>query len=663
MTYRRWLFLMLAIALLAGLYATYARTRIEAQSRRVELVMDYPDFISLARSYNYNPSVFLHELQLAGLTSVAVPEELGSNLNVGSNAVAYSGQQLTNAARLAPLADPQLAAIVRGGVAADAVYVIVYDRATYARYMRQLPLRFKKKSINVLRGDKPPYLIALKTTPDFFGTVGLGIPDEQAAIVKRAGLLLVPRLQNDQRFGAAQIDTILADAVHKRRASTVIFFGLRNEVLGYPKAVDATAAAIKRLHLNFGTIETYDKIQTQKGNDELANLVIEDTTRVQAISKPELDKLGPDGPTQIVARYLLGVRERNVRVVYLRPWSRPWGTRSILATNVELVRELADGIAKSKDKLGRATPIPGFRFNKIVLALAALAVPAIFLLILESFGIADRRIAIGAFAATLLLYGAGIALHRPTLALKVIALSGGILFPTAGVLALAPLFRASGIASLGTALIAGVRALGLSLLVTLGGAIVVIALVSTPFTMEEIDRFSGVKAVLFVPPLIVLVLYFFTTKFGAKIADTRAAFASPVRVAQIVAFVVLAGGAYVLLARSGNQSDITPTALELSLRAHLTTLLSVRPRFKEFGFGFPLLALLPALALVDKRRFGWLIALAAGLGLADVVDTFSHLHTSLTISLARLVIGAVLGALIGAVLTVLYRAVRRSVAA
>jgi hypothetical protein len=663
MTYRRLLFIVLGIALLAGLYATYKRTRIEAQSRRVEIVMDYADFITLARSYDYNPSIFLNELRKVGLTSVAVQEELGSQLNVGSNAVAYSGQQLTNQARLAPLGDPRLAAIVKRGVAADSMYLIVYNAATYARYMRQLPMRFERKSLQVLRGDRAPYLIAIKTTPDFFGTVGLGIPDEEAALVKRAGLLLVPRLQDDERFGPAQIDAIMNDAVHKRRSSTVIFFGLRNEVLGYPNAIPATAAAIKRLHLNFGTIETYDPSQTQKGNDDLARLVIEDTARVQAISRPELDKLGPDGPSQVVARYLLGVRERNVRVVYLRPWSRPWGTRSIFQSNIELVRELGNGITQNKDRLGRATPIPGFRFNRIVLALTSLAVPALVLLILESFGIVDRRLAIGFFVATLLFYAAGSIVHHAAFALKMIALAGAIAFPTAAMLAIAPLFTTSGIARFGPAAIAGARTLGIALFVTLGGAIVVIALVSTPFTMEEIDRFTGVKAVLFTPPVIVLALYFFTSKFGAKIDDPRTAFGSPVRVVQIVAFAILAGGAFVLLARSGNQSDIAPSNLELSLRAHLTTLLSVRPRFKEFGFGFPLLALLPALALVDKRRFGWFVALGGAVGLADVVDTFSHLHTSLTISLARLAIGAILGGIIGFVVVLVYRAIRRTVAA
>ena len=56
---------------------------------------------------------------------------------------------------------------------------------------------------------------------------------------------------------------------------------------------------------------------------------------------------------------------------------------------------------------------------------------------------------------------------------------------------------------------------------------------------------------------------------------------------------ILLGAAYVYIARSGNQSDITPSAFELSLRSNLTALLGVRPRFKEFLIGWPLVDAAP----------------------------------------------------------------------
>ena len=176
--------------------------------------------------------------------------------------------------------------------------------------------------------------------------------------------------------------------------------------------------------------------------------------------------------------------------------------------------------------------------------------------------------------------------------------------------------------------------------------------------MVEVDRFAGVKLLLLLPPLVALALYLLTPLWGARVADPAAAAAAPVRLYGLVLGLAIVGGAYVLQARSGNQSEIVPSSFELAVRSHLTSILSVRPRFKEFLIGFPALMLVPALVAADRRRIGWLLVLAIGMGLGDVIDTFSHLHTPLAISLLRIVNGAVLGAVAGSLAIALYRRVR-----
>ena len=77
MTYRRLLLAVLAVGLLACLYVAVRRERHEHRANRVEIVMDDQDFQSLARSYAYDQRAFLIALRQAGLTSLAVQEELG----------------------------------------------------------------------------------------------------------------------------------------------------------------------------------------------------------------------------------------------------------------------------------------------------------------------------------------------------------------------------------------------------------------------------------------------------------------------------------------------------------------------------------------------------------------------------------------------------------
>jgi hypothetical protein len=346
-----------------------------------------------------------------------------------------------------------------------------------------------------------------------------------------------------------------------------------------------------------------------------------------------------------------------VRAIYLRPFAHQWNGRSIEATNVQLVREIADGIRAAHLRVGTATPFQRFLSSVPLTALASLAVPAIVLLLLAEFGIGGTPWLVAFVVVDLLLVLGGFAVHHDMAARKVLALIGGIAFPVAGFAAIAPVFRAPRAATTGAAILDGVRVLAIALVVTLGGALIVVGLLSTPLTMLEVDRFTGVKLVLAVPPVVALLLYLFTPRWGARVPPGKI-FGAPITLVQVIAAFVILGAGYVLVARSGNQSDIAPSSFELALRSHLTTLLQVRPRTKEFLIGWPALMLAPALLSIDRARWGWLFALAIGVGLADVVDTFSHLHTALGASLERVVNGAVIGAIVGAIVVALYRRFR-----
>jgi hypothetical protein len=650
-TYRRLLLAVLALGLLACLYVGVRRERHEHRANRVEIVMDDADFQSLARSYAYEQHAFLIELRRAGLTSLAVQEELGGQISTSPSAALYAGPALLDQAKLTGFHDPVFARLAVHGIRSDEVYLVAYDRDTAARYTQQLSLKFSPRAVRVLRRADPT-VFAIRTQADYFSSIGLGLPGERVALARAMALKLVPRLQNDERFKAPEIGLALAEAVRGHDAHTVIFFGLRNQVLGFPDGIDAAAAAMRADNVDFGTVETYDVKQNQAGSETLAKDLPDRTVRVQAISKTEQDKLRPE---EIIQRYDLGVRERNVRVVYLRPFAHQWAGRSIEATNVEIVRRIAANVHAAGLRVGTASPFERFVTRPWEIVLASLAVPAVLLLLLAEFGIGDRRWLIAFLAADVLLVLAGFAVHHDMAARKLLALAGAIAFPVAGFAAIAPAFTAPRAPSTGAAILDGIRALVIATLVTLCGALVVIGLLSTPLTMLEVDRFSGVKLVLAAPPVLCLLLYLFTRRWGSQLTVKQLA-ASPVTVLALVLGAVLLAVGYLVLTRSGNQSDIAPSSLELALRSHLTTLLQVRPRFKEFVVGFPALMLAAALMPGHRARWGWLLALAIGVGLGDVVDTFSHLHTALAVSLLRLANGAILGIIIGAVAIAVYRA-------
>jgi hypothetical protein len=650
----RYVAVVLLVALIASLAVAAFRLRTESRARRVELAMDYTDLDALARSYDYNTPGFLVALRRAGLTSLAVTEELGSNVGLNGKAQATTGAAILNGAQLAPLRDPLLARLAATRkIDAGAVYLLVTDPATYQRYRAQLVLHFAPRSVRVLRATRP-WLIEVRTQADYFNSLGLGIPTDEIELAHRLALLVVPRFENDERFSAPQIDAIFDNVLrYDPKVSTIIFFGLNNEVVGYPDHLQDTADAFKRHAFNFGSIETYDASQVQKGNDTLARLIPGRTVRVQAIAKTELDKLKLDA---VIARYVLGVRERNVRVVYLRPWPHRDGDLSIEATNVEMVKTIAGQLKAAGFRLGRATPIPEYHGNnRVLVGLAALAVPSILLLLLDFFGWYGRRTAVIAYVATIALYLGGLALHHDALARSILALIGALLFATAALVVLVGAWREAPAQQTGAQI---VRSVGWTLAATgvaLLGALVVVGILSSPLTMEEIERFRGVRLVLALPPLIALVLYLFDRRFGSGVERPRDVFMSPVLAYQLLGGIAIVAAGVLLIMRSGNDSDISPSPLEMATRHLLTTTLSVRPRFKEFLIGFPCMMVMPAILVAHRRALGWLLALGIGVGVGDIIDTFSHLHTPLEISILRIVNGFIVGAIVGMIVIWTYR--------
>jgi hypothetical protein len=651
----RYAAIILLVALLASFAVAVFRIGVESRARRVEIAMDYQDFDALARAYNYNPAAFLVALRRAGLTSLAETEELGTNVGDDGKAYATTGAALLNQARISPIRDAVLDALVRTHrIDSGAVYLLVSDPYTYQRYRTQLPLHFMPKSIRILRTTRP-WLIEVHTQIDYFNTTALGIPTDQLLLARRLGLLLVPRFQNDERFQAPQIDASIDDVLrYDPKVSTIIFFGLRNQVFGYPDHLPDAAAVLKQHKtINFGAIETYDDSQIQKGSETLARLIPGRTVRVQAIAKTELDKIKLD---DVIARYTLGVRERNVRVVYLRAWDHQDGNLSIEATNVEMVKGIADAIKSEGFQLGRATPIPQYHGNnRLLVGVAALAVPSIFVLLLGFFGWYRPWLAATAYALTILLYGAAVAVHHDMFVRSVLALVGAILFETAAFLALIPAFNEAPAARPADQLLRSIGWMLAATGVALLGALVVVGLMSSPLAMEEIERFRGVKLVLALPPLIALLLYLCDKRYASGIERPQDVLASPVRAYQLLVGIVIVAAGALLLMRSGNESDVSPSQAELLVRHVLTHVLSVRPRFKEFLIGFPSMMLVAALLPAHRRLVGWLLALGIGVGIGDVVDTFSHLHTPLEISLLRIFNGLVIGAIVGAVAIWIYR--------
>ncbi len=339
-------------------------------------------------------------------------------------------------------------------------------------------------------------------------------------------------------------------------------------------------------------------------------------------------------PADIVDKYMLAVSERNVRLLYLRPW-----TTTELGDPIEnteaMVRGLTGALAAEGYRAGPLTTLDtAFETNRVLRTLAALGVVAglvlLALVVPAPWGwlAAAGVLALGVLAAGLD-WGA-------------LALAAALVFPVLGLL----LWQR--------------RVLDLlpATLVSLAGAALLVAVGSERATVLAIQPFAGVGATLVVPPA----LFFAACALRRRPLKhwVRESWDASVKVWHVaIAAVALAAIALVLL-RRGNDPVIGVSQLELSFRALLGEYFA-RPRFKEL-IGHPMAVLGLGMA-AWPAWLRWLLLTGGVVAQASVLNSFSHFHTPVLVSLERTVVALAIGLVVGLVALVVARWLTRGLSA
>ena len=383
-----------------------------------------------------------------------------------------------------------------------------------------------------------------------------------------------------------------------KEADAVVFLGL--EALGYPYRLgEAKALVPVPVALIEGTPQAGLGAFRDQGILRLFSLRYEWLLTLK--------------PEEAAEKYGLAARERSHQILYLRPYPYPEDTARLLKRLQEELK--ASGLPLGAPSPRALAPSP-LRYAAWVGVLAGLGLLAL-----------------------------GLPVYGPLVAFLLLLFALGYAGSQAGPLLAALVFPVLGFLGPRNGLWMWARSLGYALL----GAVFLSALGSTEEALSGLAPFKGVYLTLLVPPL--LVAYSFLEK-DFKEALTRL-FLNPVRLGEVALGGLALGLLLLALLRRGNDAPIVPE-LELKLRALLQDVM-VRPRFKEvFGHAlFPLALLLPWPRWVQNG-----LLFLASLGIASILNTFSHYHTPLPISFFRVLNGALLGLSLGLVGVILVRRLR-----
>ena len=589
--------LLLALSLPAAGALVLERALTEERSRTVAIVMDELALAEQAALLGRSPLELAVHYQSLGLAGIAVYEETIETLARTGAVVALLGREARAAALLSgqPLPDvPGDATLVSEVIPGAAAALLAKNRP------HATEIEFGGRTWWWWPGE------SLRTRP-------AGPDAARVAAWAAAGFDVAYRPRNFPNVQGVGSD-------FPAEARYLIHAGL--QVVGHPHALDDTVAASQ------DRLTALIEGTPQDGLRDLARQV--PTVRLLSFNQDYQNlRLRPD---ELVEKYLLAANEREVRLLYLRPYTEEQ-LGDMLANTEALVSGLRAALEREGFAVARlAPPDAGYAPAAWLRAAAAVGVLAGLALLVTALPPGW-----GALAAAGVV---GVALLAAGPAWAALALIAALVFPVLG-FALLPwrwwaLPAATGISLVGAGLLAAVG--------------------SDRASMLALEPFAGVGATLVVPPALLVAVILLRQRPAA--AWVRALWTHPPRLGEIAVGLAVVAALGLVVIRRGNFPLIGASEIELALRSALNEWF-VRPRFKEL-LGHPL----ALLALLQVRWPWWArggLLVAGVVAQASVLNSFSHYHTPLFVSLQRSVIALALGIVVGLALVAVVRLAERTI--
>ncbi len=691
--------ILVIVATIVSLGAVLMRWSYENANVQAQLTVDYDDTRGLADAFQVSQTELLTQLKNRGVTSVGLYQQtLGSLRNSGRLTITPREE----AERLYPdvnweQENAQYRFLISTTPENTDLLSAILPRLTEQSQPATPPI-----SIELTRDRQIGVLIP--NSPLLLGEAPLGFDPQQLALAKTVGLSVTARISNPQNLNPARLRRILDDA--KGADAKVVLFS-DDEVLGYSSLIKQAADEMKKRGLLFGNIE----FGKQNGWDDFSKSSDGMIVRVHSVSGLEAAKMKSE---MLVDRYARGIKERNIRVAYIRLIRQFKGEadtnggqkvvgKNALTQNLDFVQAVSDdlrlkplgGIFRPAMQTGQArafdnypvawlAPHVGGARNASLLSyalrfFAGLGAVGGVLLLLHLFFDLSRKSELAWLILGIVLVS--IAAASSGIGSKLIALVVGCIFSAIGILwgglpQLWDKMRGSSTeenATVTRSFLEGLSILLKTSLITVIGPILIIALLNNWRYMSGTDKYLLPKATQLLP-LLIVALTFCGEVFPHRVLDAGATAArlrarqrflgvmrQPFTVRIALTSLLLFFAASIWIARSGNDSGMEVSSLELKMRAFLEQTLVTRPRTKEIFIGMP--AAVFAVWFLMKRQWIWAFAVVilVTIGQADLLNTFCHIHTPIFYSLLRSIHGIWIGALVGGIALWVWSKIEKSV--
>jgi O-antigen/teichoic acid export membrane protein len=618
-----WLWAIIVLLLLASSTGLIDRWKAEQSNDHYEIIIPYEEILTTSVESDLTVDDILSTLKDAGLTTVSLSPLNLKDLEKQNIVTIFEENDLAAQLRFTQYRDAV-------DVTKQGYYISVPEDEYYQRFITET---IEVEEITI--GDEPFYFLA-SSNELYDNETPIGYDETALEVIAGQDLLHVFRVTNalNEEVNGKIVDQLVA----MKNDHTAGLLGAGTEAIGFGQT--SQGKFVKKLTsagYYFYAIEG----NALKGDQTIARQTKYDSIRLHSIDINRETKLTKQ---VMVDRTVRAVKERNIKSIFyhIKTIDNP-------TENLELaVDYLADVQNRMPDSYQLGAPSSFDKVNVPAWSMALILLAGVIFTYVM-FGILKCNPLRIAAAAFMLLLAAAYFLLDRILFIQAFALIIAVLTPIYSVMS-----TGKGSSQISKIAVQYMKAVAISLI----GITIVIGLLNGNGFMTGFEVFRGVKLVYIIPiagvtVLVIMSIYnIFENGYKHALSRSVKVLNKEVRYWHLVLFVLVAAVGLFYISRTGNSGSVS--AMELTIRQWLEDTLYIRPRTKEFLIGFPLFVV-ALYAMSVNRKLGKILLIPGVIGFLSIMNTFTHLHIPIAVSLLRTTYSVVLGFIVGLVFIVIFK--------
>lgn len=623
MSKQKWLWGIIVLLLVVSSTGIMMRWNAEQSNDSYEIVIPFDEIQTADKNSDLTMDEILSSLKEAGLTTVSLEPLTLKEMEKQNLITVYKENDLAAQLLFTPYKDA--VEVTKSGS-----YIRVPENESYRKLIMD---SVEPEEVQI--GEEAFYFLPT-SNHNFDLKTPIGYDQPAMDVISKHGLGYVFKVENADNEVAN--DKLVNQLLALKDGSSGRLLGQGDEAIGFGQ--EDGHQLVEKLSdagYYFYTIES----NPLKGESKIAQMTDYNMIRLHSININRQTKLKLN---ESIDRTTRAVKERNIRSIFYHI-----KTTGNAKENVEQTIDYLNGVHDAmpdhfqpgEPKLFDKVAVPAW-----VTAAVLLAGILFTYIVSELVKWMPLRFAAAGFMTVLAI---AYFILKSTLFLQAFALIIAVLAPTYAVIK-----SAQGSTKMSKILVQYLKAVAISLI----GIVIVIGLLNGNAFMTGFATFKGVKLVYLIPIMGILLFTLIEINRLAdqnikkSLSNTVTLLNKELKYWHVLLLIVVAGIGLFYISRTGNSGSVSD--LELAFRQWLENTLYVRPRTKEFLIGFPFFVL--ALYVMGiNRKWGSILLVPGVIGFLSIVNTFTHLHIPVAVSVLRTLYSVSLGFVIGLVFILIFK--------